>query len=75
MFCVLSIISLFTARVQSQVESYQPYKVRIKSKVEQSMNGVVFFPTPWCSSYWKGSPRVTLNFGQLLNKKKKLNIL
>ena len=39
----------------------QHYKVRIKGKVEQSMEGVVPSPTPWCSSYWKGSLRVTLD--------------
>ena len=38
----------------------QYYKVRIKGKVEQSREGVVPSPTPWCSSYWKGSLRVTL---------------
>ena len=29
----------------------QHYKVRIKSKVEQSREGVTPFPIPWCSSY------------------------
>ena len=29
----------------------QHYKIRIKGKVEQSMNGVVPSPTPWCGSY------------------------
>ena len=31
----------------------QPYKVRIKSKVEQSKD--------WCGNYWKGSFRVTFD--------------
>ena len=64
--------------VQSQVESYQRlkkmvldaswlntqhYKVRIKGKVEQSRKGVAPSPTHWCSSYRKGSLRVTLDYG------------
>ena len=28
--------------------------------------GVAPFPTPWCSSYWKGSLRVTLDYGRQL---------
>ena len=65
--------------VQSQVESYkrlkkmifdasllntQHYKVRIKGKVEQSREGVAPSPTHWCSSYRKGSLRVTLDYGR-----------
>ena len=34
----------------------QHYKVRFKSKVEQSRE--------WCSSYQKGSLRVTLDYGR-----------
>ena len=41
----------------------QHYKVRIKGKVEQSWEGVAPSPTPWCSSYRKGSLRVTLDYG------------
>ena len=66
--------------VQSQVESYQRlkkwylmppcltqhYKVRIKGKVEQSREGVEPSPTPCCSSYRKGSRRVTLDYGRQL---------
>ena len=37
----------------------QHYKVRIKGKVEQSREGVALSPTPWCSSYRKGSLQVT----------------
>ena len=44
----------------------QHYKVRIKGKVEQSRKGVAPSPTPWCSSYRKGSRRVTLNYGRQL---------
>ena len=40
----------------------QHYKVRIKGKVEQSREGVAPSPTPWCSSYRKGSPPVTLDY-------------
>ena len=41
----------------------QHYKVRIKGKVELSREGVAPSPTPWCSSYRKGSLRVTLDYG------------
>ena len=44
----------------------QHYKVRIKGKVEQSREGVAPSPTPWCSSYRKGSLRVTLDYGSQL---------
>ena len=44
----------------------QHYKVRIKGKVEQSRKGVAPSPTPWCSSYQKGSLRVTLDYGRQL---------
>ena len=40
----------------------QHYKVRIKGKVEQSREGVAPSPTHWCSSYRKGSLRVTLDY-------------
>ena len=56
--------------------STQHYKVRIKGKVEQSRKGVAPSPTHWCSSYRKGSLRVTLDYGRqlffiLLEKKMK----
>ena len=44
----------------------QHYKVRIQGKVEQSREGVAPSPTPWCSSYRKGSLRVTLDYGRQL---------
>ena len=44
----------------------QHYKVWIKGKVGQSREGVAPSPTPWCSSYRKGSLRVTLNYGRQL---------
>ena len=44
----------------------QHYKVRIKGKVEQFREGVAPSPTPWCSSYRKGSLRVTLDYGRQL---------
>ena len=44
----------------------QHYKVRIKGKVKQSREGVAPSPTPWCSSYRKGSLRVTLDYGRQL---------
>ena len=38
----------------------QHYKVRFKGKVEQSREwSSASIPTPWCSSYRKGSLRVT----------------
>ena len=42
------------------------YKVRIKGKVEQSWEGLALSPTPWCSSYRKGSLWVTLDYGRQL---------
>ena len=42
----------------------QHYKVRIKGKWSNPWKGVVSFPTPWCSSYWKGSLQVTLQYGR-----------
>ena len=44
----------------------QHYKVWIKGKVEQSREGVASSPTHWCSSYRKGSLRVTLDYGRQL---------
>ena len=44
--------------------STQHYKVRIKGKVEQSRKGVAPSPAHWCSSYRKGSLRVTLDYGR-----------
>ena len=67
--------------VQSQVESYQRLKkwylmspcvtlsiIRYGSRVKWSNpgKGVALFPTPWCSSYRKGSLRVTLDYGRQL---------
>ena len=42
----------------------QHYKVRIKGKVEQSREGVAPSPAHWCSSYRKGSLRVTRDNGR-----------
>ena len=41
----------------------QHYKVRIKGKDEQSGKGVAPSPIPLCSSYLKGSLRVTFDYG------------
>ena len=46
--------------------STQHYKVWIKGKIEQSWKGVAPSPTHWCSSYRKGSLRVTLDYGRQL---------
>ena len=59
-------------RVQSQVESYQRLKnwylippclalSMIRVKWSNPVNGVAPFPTSRCSSYWKGSLRVTID--------------
>ena len=67
--------------VQSQVKSYQRLKkwylmppcltliiIRYRSRVKWSNPGKGLVPstTPQCSSYWKGSLWVTLDYGQLL---------
>ena len=44
----------------------QHYKVRIKSKVQQSRERSSTSPTPWCSSYRKERLRVTLDNGRQL---------
>ena len=41
----------------------QHYKVWIKVKYSYPGKGVAPSPTPRCSSYWKGSPWVTLDYG------------
>ena len=67
--------------VQSQVESYQRLKkwylippcltlsiIRYVSRVKWSNpgKGVALSPTSQCSSYWKGSLRVALDYGRQL---------
>ena len=42
----------------------QHYKLSIKSKVEQSRETSSALSTPWCSSYWKGNLRITLDYGR-----------
>ena len=44
----------------------QYYKVWIKGKVSNPGKGVALLPTLRCSSYWKGSLRVTLDYGRQL---------
>ena len=44
----------------------QHYEVRIKGKVEQSRERISALPTHWCSSYRKGSLRVTLDYDRQL---------
>ena len=44
----------------------QHYMVRIKGKVEQSREGVAPSHTPWCSSYWKWSLWVTVDYSRQL---------
>ena len=52
--------------LDASLPNTQHYKVRIKGKVEQSREGVAPSPTHWCSSYRKGSLRVTLDYGRQL---------
>ena len=65
--------------VQSPVESYQSHikrylippqlsiiKYGLRAKWNNPGKGVVSFPTSRCSSYWKGSLRVTLDYGRQL---------
>ena len=52
--------------IDASLLNTQHYKVRIKGKVEQSREGVAPSPIPWCSSYRKGSLRVTLDYGRQL---------
>ena len=42
----------------------QHYKVQIKGKVVQSREGIAPLPTLQCSSNWKMSLRVTLDYGR-----------
>ena len=44
----------------------------ISRVVEQSGEGVAPSLTPWCSSYWKGSLQVTLDYGHLLHSEMKV---
>ena len=46
--------------------STQHYKLRIKGKWSNPRNGVVPSPTPQCSSFWKVSLWVTLDYGRQL---------
>ena len=46
----------------------QQHKVHIKGKWSNPRKSVVSFPTPRCSSYWKGNLQVTLNNSRQLNK-------
>ena len=48
----------------------QNYKVSIKGEVKQSRECIALSPTPWYSSYWKGSHRVTLDHGRQLQVEK-----
>ena len=50
--------------LDSTLLNTQHYKVKIKGKVEQSEEGVA--PSPWCSSYRKGSLLVALDYGRQL---------
>ena len=52
--------------LDASLHNTQHYKVRIKGKVEQSREGVAPSLTHWCSSYRKGSLRVTLDYGRQL---------
>ena len=53
--------------IDASLLNTQHCKVRIKNKEEQSRDGVAPFPTLWCSNYWKGSLRVTLDCGRQID--------
>ena len=38
--------------------------LRTQTRIKSKGNGVASSPTPRCSSYWKGSLRVTLDWGR-----------
>ena len=61
--------------IDASLLNTQHYKVRIKGKVEQSREGVAPSPTPSCSSYRKGSLRVTLDYGRQLYFLLSINII
>ena len=42
------------------------YELWIKGKVDNPWKGAAPFPTPQCSSYWKGSLQVALDYSHLL---------
>ena len=42
----------------------QKYKVRIKGKCKNADKGVATSPRPRCSSYWKGSLLIALDYGR-----------
>ena len=50
--------------LEASLLNTQHYEVQIKSKVEQSRERVALSSTPWCSSCWKGSLQVTLDYSQ-----------
>ena len=47
----------------SSLLSTRHYKVQIKGKGSNPGKGMAPSPTPWCSSYWKGSLQVALDNG------------
>ena len=52
--------------LDSSLLNSQYYKVWIKNKWSNPGKGVALSPTPRCSSYQKGSLRVTLDYGHQL---------
>ena len=52
--------------LDTAVLNNEQYKVYIKGKVEQSKERSNASPTPRCSSYWKGSLLVALNYSRQL---------
>ena len=67
--CVLMLIWIVWNRtVDTTLLNTQHYKVRIESTVKWSNpgKGVAPSPTPWCSTYWKGSLQITLDNGHQL---------
>ena len=52
--------------LNSSMFNTQEYKVQIEGKIKQFRERIAPFPTPSCSSYWKGSLLVTLDYSRHL---------
>ena len=57
---------IFKIVFDTSLLNIQQYKVRIKGKMEQSWERIAPSPTPRCSSNWKGSVLVALDYSHQL---------
>ena len=74
LFIYSSGIYLFTCRVLPKTKkkmvlnaflpNTQHYKVQIKGKWSNPGKGIAPSPKPWSNTYWKGSLRVSLDYGR-----------